>query len=280
MKKKHEGITSATRQARQQWFSVCIFPLGLLFGLTGNRPQSAPACSFLRYSQLYLRNNKMKHMRKLLFILLIGISVSAFGQVQSIGFQSGVNLTNLTGDIFKDSKYRTGIIGGFNYELLFKSNYTIGTDILYAQQGFIDNITIMDNYGNIIGDSKHCYDYLSIPIKFGYTKGQKLKSFVKIGICPSFLLSAKSTVSKFDSSGDVAGYEKVDIKNYVSKFDFGGLLELGVGYSLENRIELFSSLTGRKSLTSFSNSDYFQNSKIRHYGFSLMVGLKYRLNDK
>ena len=219
-------------------------------------------------------------MRKLLFILLIGISVSAFGQVQSIGFQSGVNLTNLTGDIFKDSKYRTGIIGGFNYELLFKSNYTIGTDILYAQQGFIDNITIMDNYGNIIGDSKHCYDYLSIPIKFGYTKGQKLKSFVKIGICPSFLLSAKSTVSKFDSSGDVAGYEKVDIKNYVSKFDFGGLLELGVGYSLENRIELFSSLTGRKSLTSFSNSDYFQNSKIRHYGFSLMVGLKYRLNDK
>ena len=35
-------------QVRQQWFSVGIFPPGLLFGLTGNRPQSAPACSFLR----------------------------------------------------------------------------------------------------------------------------------------------------------------------------------------------------------------------------------------
>jgi hypothetical protein len=32
--------TSATRQVRQRWFSVCIFPLGLLFGLTGNHPQS------------------------------------------------------------------------------------------------------------------------------------------------------------------------------------------------------------------------------------------------
>jgi len=42
------GITSATRQVRQQWFSGCIFPLRQLFGLTGNRPQSAPACSFLR----------------------------------------------------------------------------------------------------------------------------------------------------------------------------------------------------------------------------------------
>ena len=41
-------ITSATRQVRQQWFSVGIFPLGRLFGLTGNRPQSAP-CSFLLY---------------------------------------------------------------------------------------------------------------------------------------------------------------------------------------------------------------------------------------
>ncbi len=244
---------------------------------------SAFTGSLLRYGQLYLRNNKMIHMRKLLFILLIGISVSASGQVQSIGIQSGVNLTNLTGDIFKNSKFRTGIIGGFNYELLFKSNYTIGTDILYAQQGFVDKITIMDDYGNILGtdpDSKYYYDYLSIPIKFGYKKGQKLKSFVKIGICPSFLLSAESTVPKFDSSGDVVGYEKVDVKNNVSKFDFGGLLELGVGYSLKNRIELFSSLTGRKSLTTFSNSDYFQNSKARHYGFSLMVGLKYRLNGK
>lgn len=222
-------------------------------------------------------------MRKLLFILLIGISVRAFGQAQSIGIQSGVNLTNLTGDIFKDSKFRTGIIGGFNYELLFKSNYTIGTDILYSQQGFVDKVTFIDENGNVLGaepSSKYYYDYMSIPIKFGYTEGVKLKSFIKIGVCPSFLLSAKSTVPKFDSSGDMTGYEKVNVKNNAPKFDFGALLELGVGYSLKNRIELFSSLTGRKSLTTFSNSDYFQNSKIRHYGFSLMVGLKYRLRDK
>ena len=36
-------------QGRLRRFSACIFPLKLLFGLTGNRPQSAPACSFLRY---------------------------------------------------------------------------------------------------------------------------------------------------------------------------------------------------------------------------------------
>jgi hypothetical protein len=46
-------ITSATRQVRQQWFSVGIFPPRQLFGLTGNRPQSAPACSFLRITKMY-----------------------------------------------------------------------------------------------------------------------------------------------------------------------------------------------------------------------------------
>jgi len=49
---ERQPLTSATRQVRQQWFSVCIFPLGLHFGLTGNRPQSAPACSFLRWRSL------------------------------------------------------------------------------------------------------------------------------------------------------------------------------------------------------------------------------------
>jgi hypothetical protein len=48
---KLQLLTSATRQVRQQWFSVGIFPLGRRIGLTGNHPQSAPACSFLRYQQ-------------------------------------------------------------------------------------------------------------------------------------------------------------------------------------------------------------------------------------
>ena len=42
-----DNLTSAVRKHQQRWFSLGIFPLKLLFGLTGNHPQSAP-CSFLR----------------------------------------------------------------------------------------------------------------------------------------------------------------------------------------------------------------------------------------
>jgi len=42
MKKNNEPLTSATRQVRQQWFSVCIFPLGLLFGLIPSTRDNPP----------------------------------------------------------------------------------------------------------------------------------------------------------------------------------------------------------------------------------------------
>jgi len=63
---KITGVNIATRQVRQQWFSVCIFLPGpglpgliRLVGQAGienqrqpNRPQSSPAGSFLRYGQV------------------------------------------------------------------------------------------------------------------------------------------------------------------------------------------------------------------------------------
>jgi len=65
MKNKELPKTSTTRQVRQQWFSVCIFPLGQHFGLTGNRPQSAPACSFLRVCLESLRENGKNAVQKM-----------------------------------------------------------------------------------------------------------------------------------------------------------------------------------------------------------------------
>ena len=46
-------VITAILQLRQLWFTVLIFPPRLLFNLTGNRPQSAPACGPLRCLQPY-----------------------------------------------------------------------------------------------------------------------------------------------------------------------------------------------------------------------------------
>ena len=43
---------------------MCILPLRLLFGLTGNRPQSAPACSLLHYNKCGYACS-LKHLKSL-----------------------------------------------------------------------------------------------------------------------------------------------------------------------------------------------------------------------
>jgi len=226
----------------------------------------------------------MRYFKKLLMIILTGISMNVSGQVHSIGIQFGSNLTNLTAsNSFADSKFRTGIIGGFNYEFLFKNKYSLGADLLYSQQGFKDNVTFTDESGNIIGgnaETNFYYDYLVLPIKFGYSIGHNLKGFAKIGVCPSILLKAETTLPKVYSEGNVAGYEAFDVKDNVSKFDLGGLIELGADYGVRDNLKLVTSVSFRQSITTFSNSDYFSECKMRHYGIALSLGLKYNLNKK
>ena len=225
-------------------------------------------------------------MKKILLMILTGISMNVFGQVQLIGIQGGVNMTNQSSpNIFKDSKFRTGIIGGLNYEFIFKSKYSLGADLLYSQKGFNDKMIFVDDNGNptgITSDLKYYYDYLSLPLKIGYSSGDKLKGFVKIGICPSVLLKAEMTTPKVNNNGNYIGNETTDATNNASKLDLGGLIELGAGYGLNNTLDLFSSITYNHSLTTFSNSknDYFSDAKMRHYGFSLAMGIKYKLEGK
>jgi hypothetical protein len=223
-------------------------------------------------------------MKKVLLIMFISISIGAFGQKHFIGVQAGINLTNLTAkDIFNDTKMRAGLIGGVNYELKISEKYQFGIDALYSQQGFIDKMIYVDDYGNETGDNenfKFNYDYISIPIKVGYKIGDIIKVIPGIGLVPSILLKAETIMPGFDSNGNVIGHETVDTKDYVSKFDLGGLVELGLERKLSDNILLCHSLTYKHSLTTFSNSDYFVGGKMRHYGFSISFGLKYGLKIK
>ena len=82
---------------------------------------------------------------------------------------------------------------------------------------------------------------------------------------------------KIDADGKVDGYEIIDLTNNVTKFDLAGLLEIGGGYKFKKGYWLYSSIGYQQSFTTFSNSEYFANSKIRHNGINLTVGLKYAL---
>jgi hypothetical protein len=206
------------------------------------------------------------------------------GQNHFIGVKGGLNSTNITSSNFLSQiDSRTGLTAGMTYEYLFKKHFCIGADLIYNQRGFTNDIVFTDNLGNPTGEkhtTKFNYDYVSLPIKTGFNIGNKLYGFTNIGVIPSLLVDAKTTTPTFDTNGKLTGNETFDMTNRVSKFDLAGLIEIGGGYKFKERYWLFTSFSYQHSFTTITNSDYFTNSKIRHNGMALIIGLKCALTKE
>jgi hypothetical protein len=218
-----------------------------------------------------------------LFILTIS-TLKVVGQNHLFGVKGGANSTNITSSNFvSQTNSRTGLAAGLTYDFLFKKHFSIGVDIIYSQRGFTNDIVFTDNGGSPTGEKYTTifnYNYVSLPIKAGFNIGTKLYGFTNIGIISSFLVDAKTTTSIFDIDGQLTGNETFDVTNRVTKLDYAGLVEIGGGYKFKGRYWLFTSLTYQHSFTSITNSDYYANSKIKHYGMTLNLGLKYALTKE
>jgi len=223
-------------------------------------------------------------MKNILLIILTIATLKVAGQNHLIGVKGGVNSTNITSSNFiSQSDSRTGLTAGLTYEFLFKKHFSIGADLIYNQRGFTNDLVFTDNLGNPTGEkftSKFNYDYISLPIKTGFNIGTKLYGFTNIGVIPSLLVDAKTITPTFDSDAKFTGNETFDVTNRVSKFDFAGLVEIGGGYKFKGRYWLFTSFSYQHSFTTITNSEYFANSKIRHNGMALTIGLKCALTKE
>ncbi len=148
---------------------------------------------------------------------------------------------------------------------------------MYSQRGFRNRINFADNNGNVTEQAFHTlfhYDYLSIPIKVGFNYGEKFYIFANIGLAPSFLVNASTTVPNIETDAGTIPSATSNTTRMVNKFDIAGFAELGGGYKFGQRYWLYASFAFQHSFMSISNQNYFANSKIVHYGMSLSIGLK------
>ena len=219
-------------------------------------------------------------MKNIILTILTTISLSASAQ-SLIGIKGGVSFTNIAGSDFAESNdSRIGFSGGLSYEYFLKDNHSISFDLVINQRGFRNDLIFRDSQGNPTGQKatfEFNYDYLSIPIKTGIYFGQKIRAFGNIGVVPSILVNAKTMIPAIEADGTAFPAETIDITERVNKFDFAGLIEIGVNYKATGKFWLFGSLTYQYSFTSITNADYFEDSKIRHTGLTLSFGIKYKL---
>jgi len=209
-------------------------------------------------------------MKTLLIIILTLTTIAASAQNNLIGITGGANWTNVTSSNFlNNTDYRHGVSAGINYEYFIKERFSIGSDVIYIQRGFTDDV-IMPNGGE--ATTKYDYNYLAVPVKTGFYNGRnKIFDFVKVGLIPSLLIDAKTSTPTFATE---------EITNRVSKFDLAGLIEIGGGFKIVDKLWLTTSFIYQHSLTTITNSEYFANSKIRHNGMSLNIGLKWALKNE
>jgi len=226
----------------------------------------------------------MQTTRKIFLLLLTFTTITVNGQNHFIGVESGVNRTNVAAkNIFDNENFRTGLNIGITYDYIFKNHFSAGADIVYNQRGFTSDINFTDFLGNPTGQKETLsfyYDYLTVPLKVGYNYGTTFYSFANIGLTPSVLLDAKTIIPVIGLAESVLFRERYNVKNKVNQFDIGGILEIGGGYKFKDRLWGVLSFSYRHSLTTFTNSTYFPDSKARHYGVTVNLGLKYALTIK
>jgi len=222
---------------------------------------------------------------KIIFLFILTIAtLKVTGQNHLIGVKGSANSTNVVSSNFlSQTDPRTGLSAGLTYEFLIKKQFSIGVDLIYNQRGFTDDIVFTDNLGNptsVKYTSKFNYDYVSLPLKSGFNIGNKLYGFTNIGLIPSLLIDAKMTIPSIDLDLNLTGEKILDVTNLVSKFDLAGLVEIGGGFKINGHYWLFASFSYQHSFTTITNSDYFANSKIRHNGMALTMGLKCALTKE
>ncbi len=172
------------------------------------------------------------------------------------------------------------LLGGLMYEYQFKNKVSFGIDAMFTQRGFKNDLVFKDNFGQPTGEkykSNFDYDYFSLPIKAGYTLGNKLQVFTNIEFVPSYIVSAKMSAPTIDVTGKPLADFKINVVKNITKIDYAGAIDLGANYKLNQKFLLVGSISYQNSFNILTNANYLPSSKIFHSGLTIALGTKYLL---
>jgi hypothetical protein len=216
---------------------------------------------------------------KTLSLIILLMSSSAICAQQFFGMKAGLNSSNLTSiepvPHFKDGQ---GLLQAVTYEYFFTSHFSVGADLMYNLRGFSHLVKVRDyaTYEVVVGRETYRYRYFSIPVKVGYTFGNRLFGFVSAGAMPSFFMEGTTTAPIFENN-------KVDYLTYISsrgvkKFELGAIGEVGAGISMR-RFRIYASVIVQEALTKSFEKRNTTLDDMRHQAIALTGGINCRVGN-
>ena len=202
-----------------------------------------------------------------------------FAKRKSIGLRGGISCNNVVASpSAAATKSQPGFSGGITSEYRFRNPFSCHFDVLYEQRGFNSETTLSDGNGTATGNitMEYHYNYISLPLRVGIHKGERVYGFGTIGIIPSALLQAYRVVPVFDNQGNQSEPLRVDVKDAADPFDLAGALQFGAGYKfLNQRLWVFSTLEVQRSFTALNNDPIFPSSSMHTWSKGINLGVKF-----
>lgn len=219
----------------------------------------------------------MKFYFLIIFTLLFTNYLLA--QPSYLGVKAGLGLNNITfKNTLKTTNYLPTFNAGITFEKLFKNKYFLGVDFMHQTLGFIEPFSIINNFGKTTGETGELiyhFGYVNLPLYAGIYQGTKWKKIISIAIIPGMLINAKTTVPAYKTNGKQKEEQSFDVSNQPNQFDFSGQINLGIGRNINNKTFIYGLAGFQRSFTALSNDDYFLEADLKHFSFSIAIGVKY-----
>jgi hypothetical protein len=212
-------------------------------------------------------------MKKMMMIAAMMVATLSANAQRSIlepgqfGLQPkvGVNLGTVSAD---DTKFKFGLVAGFEGQYQVNNWFGLSLGILYSQQG--SKFKVSD-------DVKLNTEYINIPVmaKFYVAKGLSLN----VGLQPGFLTKSKFNVgSNLMYLDDLKLEGDADLTDYTNKLDL--CIPMSITYEFDFGLALEARYTGgltnvMKNAFDRNASTYDKTYKNKNEVFSLTVGYKF-----
>ncbi len=224
------------------------------------------------------------------FVSLIILGTGGFLHGQSktndIGIEGGPGLSIIhakTG-MYSHSRFSMGGLSGIFYQYNFNKIFSLKTAITYERKG-----TRLENKSDQIpaGDLIYHFDYLSLPLLFKVSAGQKIKFFADAGPCFSYLLNQ----SMYSKSKNGKTYKLGNNPNTYKSYDLGILLGIGMSVPVSDRFLISIEIRENYGLISirddynqpdafgYFESDVSQKMKSYTNSTSFIIGFAYRFRN-
>jgi hypothetical protein len=215
-----------------------------------------------------------------LVIILTFCSIYSFGQHYQFELLGGPSIVTLRGNSLNNHKSKIGFIAGLGLTLNVNNRSSLNTQLSYEQKGSKGNLEIFttDNDGNFAGVINYkfisSYNYITLPLLYGYEFGKTIKLKIQGGPYVGYLMNS----SIIGDNNDVDdNNEKVKTTDWHNRTDLGISIGLNLYFPIKESLFLKIGVADNIGLIDINKSKYNMEAE-KTNSINLLVGLNYRLN--